>query len=275
VKTQCKEEDLSKYTVKLVCVDAAGQRVRHIFGHGSFDAEEQFDTLIQCEQCLADKEDLVLPVEVKASKPLEGQDALKALRAEVKVVEAFMMNTSAQIKKLNDKVFSSDWEPPCNQQDMNCGSVALNAAKQALQPWAGDPRARQRRATTVAIAKQGGAAAKSLLHHEVLHHRRVPLREEVQARKVIEKAAKRERAHSADEAELDASGTVADESLASELGASEARDETYSTGLPGTEQMSLADTKGLAEEPSIKAMSPVPAATGSRLSLRRPPQTHH
>jgi hypothetical protein len=119
IETKCKEHDISKYAVKFICIDAGGEKVRHVFAVGSFDPEEQFDTLIECNKCLAEKQETI---EVIADTPAHGQkkekeseelggSPLAELRSEVKDLEAFMMNTSAELQKLNKKVYSEDFKP--------------------------------------------------------------------------------------------------------------------------------------------------------------------
>jgi hypothetical protein len=54
IATRCQAGAIKDYPIKLLCKDSDGQMVRHVFAPGSFDPEEQFDTLIPCEACLAD-----------------------------------------------------------------------------------------------------------------------------------------------------------------------------------------------------------------------------
>jgi hypothetical protein len=52
VKTDCKEEEVADFDFGLVCLESDGLPVRHLFGKGSFDPVETFDTLIMCDKCL-------------------------------------------------------------------------------------------------------------------------------------------------------------------------------------------------------------------------------
>lgn len=52
MQTRCKQEEVAEYNFGLSCVDAAGGTSRHLFGVGSFDAVETFDTLVECQLCL-------------------------------------------------------------------------------------------------------------------------------------------------------------------------------------------------------------------------------
>lgn len=53
MKTSCKDENITGYEFGLLCTEPEGDIVRHLFGTGSFEAEEEFDTLIKCEACSA------------------------------------------------------------------------------------------------------------------------------------------------------------------------------------------------------------------------------
>jgi len=166
VETKCKEHDISKYPVKFICMDDGGEKVRHVFAAGSFDPEEQFDTLIECKKCLAEKQETIEIISddppagkkkkggKKEEKPDEeqlGGAPLKELRNEVKQLEAFMMNTSAILQKLNAKVYSAEWKPPADVK-----KPSENKDKKA------DKKA----------AAKDGAAAASLVHHSSAHHHR-------------------------------------------------------------------------------------------------------
>lgn len=164
VETKCKDHDISKYAVKFICMDEGGEKVRHVFAAGSFDPEEAFDTLIECKKCLAEKQETIEiisddpPAGKKKGGKVEAKDEdqlggapLKELRNEVKQLEAFMMNTSAILQKLNAKVYSAEWTPPADVQKPSENS--------------------DNKAGKKAPAKDGAAAA-SLVHHSSAHHHR-------------------------------------------------------------------------------------------------------
>merc|ERR1719487_331908 len=76
LKTDCAEKSLDGFVFGLVCADAQGEMVRHVFGQNSYEDKETFDTLIPCTQCLAldnfdsgkDTEEAVLKDEVETLK---------------------------------------------------------------------------------------------------------------------------------------------------------------------------------------------------------------
>merc|ERR1719478_736848 len=77
LKTDCPEKALpNDFVFGLVCADAQGEMVRHVFGQNSYEDKETFDTLIPCTQCLGldnfdsgkDTEEAVLKDEVETLK---------------------------------------------------------------------------------------------------------------------------------------------------------------------------------------------------------------
>lgn len=255
VETQCKDQDISKYAVKFICIDAGGEKVRHVFAGGSFDSEEQFDTLIECNKCMAEKQETIEIIadappgaHGKAKKEVAKlddpeQSPLMALRAEVKDLEGFMMNTSAELQKLNAKVYSKDFEGakvhavpavPCEGAD--CDKVGKAAAAGALK-----------------------ASASNLVHQSVSHHgqEEEPLHIEMQAARV-KKAHRRhvEEEDGGDEqprqaAKIAAQKEAATSSLAGAVKTAEERDDAVPAQKPESSSMMLSAAA------TAKAESPV------------------
>lgn len=93
VQTRCTSQAanglLKEYNYGLTCVDSAGESTRHLFGKNSFDAEETFDTLVECQLCLGF--DGAAPGNA-TSTGLAGdvaslQEAVKGLQADVKEIK--------------------------------------------------------------------------------------------------------------------------------------------------------------------------------------------
>jgi len=182
VETHCKDQDLSKYAVKFICIETSGEKVRHVFAAGSFDQEEQFDTLIECNKCMAEKAETIevianIPEASDADKnKSEGEEQLggsplAALRDEVKDLEGFMMNTSAELQKLNAKVYNKNFQPkvplPKTCMGADCDKVGEKAAAAAPSPAA--------------------APVKLLVSSSEDHQKVQPLRIEVEAARVTRK----------------------------------------------------------------------------------------
>merc|ERR1712118_142919 len=87
MKTACEGQDISKYMFGLMCDSQKEGMVRHLFGEGSFAAEESFDTLIPCDKCLA----------MDAPPDTDLSEEVKSLKQEVKDIKE-------GVKELDDKV---------------------------------------------------------------------------------------------------------------------------------------------------------------------------
>merc|ERR1711939_204006 len=80
VKTECADVDEKKfkeYELGLLCVDEEGVPTRHVFGKGSFDPEEKFDTLISCHKCMGLDEIPEKKHKKKSEKKEESDDSEK------------------------------------------------------------------------------------------------------------------------------------------------------------------------------------------------------
>jgi len=256
IETKCKEQDISKYAVKFICIDAGGEKVRHVFAGGSFDTEEQFDTLIECNKCLAEKQETI---EIIADTPPgapspAGKGAIKskqvakleedsdqlggapllALRAEVKDLEGFMMNTSAELQTLNAKVYSKDFEG-AKVHDIPCIGVDCDQVGKAAAPAPAAAKA----------AKDLKASSSSLVHHSSAHHE-----QEVHIEAQAARVKKIHRRHIEEDdgedvtprqAETPAARTTsATSSLAGALKTAEERDDAMPQSQPETSSMMLA-----------------------------------
>mmetsp|Transcript_29537 Transcript_29537/g.68121 ORF Transcript_29537/g.68121 Transcript_29537/m.68121 type:complete len:421 (-) Transcript_29537:87-1349(-) len=102
METSCQEEDIQNYEFGLVCVDDVGIPTKHLFGKGSFDPVETFDTLIVCEQCLGLED---IPDEVA----LNGQVAM--LSKQVEELEKQMENVTQDVAMLNKKALGGNIAP--------------------------------------------------------------------------------------------------------------------------------------------------------------------
>jgi len=94
--TDCKGSNISNYEFGLVCVDKSGSPVKHLFGKDSFDAEESFDTLIKCKQCLGLED---VPDQVA----LAGEVA--SMAKDITNLKDVLKNISVNVQMLNAKVF--------------------------------------------------------------------------------------------------------------------------------------------------------------------------
>lgn len=121
VQTQCEGVNIDNFEFGLICVDNLGKPVRHMFGKGSFDAEETFDSLIPCQQCLGTEE---MPENVMLNNEVLG------LAKDVKDISGMMKTVSASIEKLNKAVFAKD-EATVRAAPTTAAPVALHAQAHA------------------------------------------------------------------------------------------------------------------------------------------------
>jgi len=124
IRTECNNQTMMDYTIRLICVDKGNERVRHVFGKGSFDPQETFDTLVVCEQCTA--EEAVQQGPAPAPAPVEpptgpvpyGSFAASAdvaklsatvqtLSTEVHELTVSMASNAESVKKLENAVFGA------------------------------------------------------------------------------------------------------------------------------------------------------------------------
>lgn len=96
MKTMCAEADIRNYSFGLVCVDNVGAPVRHVFGKGSFDPVETFDTLIPCAQCLGLED---IPDDIAMNSQV------LALQQEVNGLAQMMVTISQDVDKLSRAAF--------------------------------------------------------------------------------------------------------------------------------------------------------------------------
>jgi len=98
METKCKGESIKDHELGLTCVEKDGKSARHLFGKNAFNPEETFDTLIDCEICLG------LDV-AKLDKPMSIKETIVSLKTEVDELKKSMEGVTADVKKLNEKVF--------------------------------------------------------------------------------------------------------------------------------------------------------------------------
>jgi hypothetical protein len=96
VATACEKIDILDYELGLVCVDTVGSPVKHLFGKGSFNPVETFDTQIKCKECLGLES-------IPDGIALSGE--VDAMARELRGLSAAAENISSDVTKLNQEVF--------------------------------------------------------------------------------------------------------------------------------------------------------------------------
>jgi len=119
MQTKCQEADIKNYSFGFVCVDRLGAPVKHIFGVGSFDPVESFDTLVVCHECFG-LEDIPTTIAMNSQ--------VIALQSEVQSLEHMLVNISHEVERLDRVAFAAPPQPaPAAPNPVNAAS-AVNAA---------------------------------------------------------------------------------------------------------------------------------------------------
>jgi len=103
IQTRCAAEDVSSYNFGMICVGEDGTPVNHVFGKGSFDPEEKFNTLIKCKKCMGleniEDDNATVP------KPKTAMGQVEELHNEIKSLTNTLMALGQNVNNLNSAVF--------------------------------------------------------------------------------------------------------------------------------------------------------------------------
>jgi len=114
IRTECTKQSLMEYNIRLLCIDKGNERVRHVFGKGSFDPAETFDTLVVCDQCTA--EEAIPPPQPPGPAPAPASAAVEqptgpvasfAAAAEVAKLSATVQTLSSEVHDLTVSMASN------------------------------------------------------------------------------------------------------------------------------------------------------------------------
>jgi len=97
MQTKCQKSEVSGYEYGLICEDEKGNQIQHLFGTGSFEMEETFDTLIVCDKCRG------MDGNFTAAPPLNATE-VQELADNVKKLDTRLKNIAKQVTRLNEKV---------------------------------------------------------------------------------------------------------------------------------------------------------------------------
>lgn len=107
VQTRCATQSTKDYTYGLTCVDAKGASAKHLFGKNSFDAEESFDTLVECELCLG-YDGAPKVAASNATNTTGNATADPSIASDVKTLQSEVKALQVAVKEIKDKL---DTEP--------------------------------------------------------------------------------------------------------------------------------------------------------------------
>merc|ERR1719355_94956 len=105
MQTRCKGQEVpDTYEYGLTCVDDKGVSTRHLFGAGSFDPVETFDTLIKCDLCLGvDGQKATPEMKELADDVLGLKGEMAVLKDDVKMIKDHLDIGKGDEKKSDDK----------------------------------------------------------------------------------------------------------------------------------------------------------------------------
>lgn len=90
LQTRCRGRNITGFNVGLTCLDRAGGYSRYMFGPGSFDARETFDTRIKCQACLGVDRDPAAR-QMRGVLPKQLVEDVNALKDEVKRLRTLLL----------------------------------------------------------------------------------------------------------------------------------------------------------------------------------------
>jgi len=169
IKTDCEEKDIDNYDFKFICVDESGEHVRHVFGKGSFDPEETFDTLVTCTSCTADADELMVSAKQEkgdnktktAGGPTSTNALLRQIVADVGELKVEMANASQNVERLNAAVFKQSTVPPPAQPATPAAQEATPAAEEAQEAT---PAAEETTPAPSSLVHRGASALRARGH---------------------------------------------------------------------------------------------------------------
>lgn len=175
VQTTCQEVDISSYEFGLICIDSKGVKTRHVFGRGSFDASESFDTLADCDKCIGldDQRAVAFRAQKRRWQQSEESNEVATLSAEVQTLTKGMTSMLSAVLKLRQNVEAKQKPTPSP------------AAVATLAAWSGEEAsdsnavssAPEEKAATVSVAKprlrtSAVAQAQPVAQVQKKHHHR-------------------------------------------------------------------------------------------------------
>lgn len=101
LKTDCAGVDTSKFEFSFDCESSPGNRLRHSFGVGGFDDQEEFDTSIKCSKCIEP-----VPVSTHMEVPPAKANAANQVPVTANPVHAptsVIKDTTSNVERMNSR----------------------------------------------------------------------------------------------------------------------------------------------------------------------------
>jgi hypothetical protein len=184
--------DITSYEFGLICIDASGTKTRHIFGRGSFDNAETFDTLAECSECvgLDDQRAVAFRAQRKHWQQSEEANEVATLSEEVKTLTQGMTSMLGAVLKLRQKeeekkkttpppsvvATLAAWSGEGTSDDVSAGES--EAGEPPATPAAAAPAAAASAAVTPRLRAAAASAASTAQVKKRRHRRRRVVEEE-------------------------------------------------------------------------------------------------
>lgn len=175
MQTRCGGQNISAYEFGLSCVDSEGETTQHLFGKNSFDREETFDTLVECQRCLGLDDKAPGQLRDLASSVQTLQSEMKAIVASVEAIKKHLDEKAdeqaAPTEEASEDAGATEEaaEEPDDAEDTEAAQAAADeasdvdaAAEEAAEEAAGFLR-RSRKHRQV---KRARPAVRHVRHHE-------------------------------------------------------------------------------------------------------------
>jgi len=123
-ETRCRSSaELKSVEFSFICVDKEGQKTKHDFGVGGFDARDKFDTSVSCAQCLSAEEPASAASPAVAEPTKEKKDDKKEEEAAEKAdekteAEAVKFGPHDCVKTFRNKAGTCVVETNCSADDI-------------------------------------------------------------------------------------------------------------------------------------------------------------
>jgi hypothetical protein len=179
MQTRCTGKDTSDYNFGLTCVESDESSTRHLFGVNSFDPEETFDTLVECQLCLGLDGEAVV-----ARNLTDLEKSVTTLQEEMKGVQADVKEILGELKL--DKTTTTEAPTEASdteaEADGEADEPAEEADGEAEDAAAGDAELFLHKKKVAKHARAHAHHARVRKHHShaVKHHRREPIEEDMQ-----------------------------------------------------------------------------------------------
>lgn len=109
METDCTQDAVAEYEFAFLCEETDGTHTQHVFGKGSFDAKENFNTLVECRRCLAFKPDSPKPKQQDNDALLK--DEVSSLKDMITGLRGRMSALTATIQRISGRMFPETQTP--------------------------------------------------------------------------------------------------------------------------------------------------------------------